>query len=71
MAAFHVDGVDRKNGYLAATLFTLCAFVEAIAHHPLFIELLRTAIDIRVALSAVVYNKVTWGGGVRSPLSIC
>ncbi|XP_028401677.1 multidrug resistance-associated protein 4-like isoform X2 [Dendronephthya gigantea] len=57
VAAFYVDGVDRKSGYLAATLFTLCAFVEAIIHHPLFIELLRTAIDIRVALSAVVYNK--------------
>ncbi|CAB4024574.1 multidrug resistance-associated 4-like, partial, partial [Paramuricea clavata] len=57
VGAFYVGGVDRNNGYLAATLLTLCTFIETIIHHPLFMESLRTGIDVRVALSAVVYNK--------------
>ncbi|XP_028401691.1 multidrug resistance-associated protein 4-like [Dendronephthya gigantea] len=57
VAAFYVDGVDRKNGYLAAGLLTACTFTEALAHHPLFLESLRTGMDVRVALSALVYNK--------------
>ena len=58
VAAFYVDGVDRKNGYSAATVLTVCTFIETIIHHPLFMESLRTGMDVRVALSAVVYNKV-------------
>ena len=58
IAAFYVDGVDTKNGCLAATILMILTFLEAIIHHPLFFESLRTGIDIRVALSAVIYNKV-------------
>ena len=58
VAAFYVEGVDTKSGYLAAAVLTACNFIEAIVHHPLFMEGLRTGMDVRVALSAVVYNKV-------------
>jgi hypothetical protein len=58
VGAFYVGGVDKKSGYLAATLLTLCTFIETIIRHPLFMESLRTGIDVRVALSTVVYNKV-------------
>lgn len=60
VAAFYVEGVDRKKGYLAASLMTVCTFLEAFIHHPLFMESLRTGMDVRVALSALVYNKVNW-----------
>jgi hypothetical protein len=50
--------VDKKTGYLAATILAVCTFIETIIHHPLFMENLRTGMDVRVALSAVVYNKV-------------
>lgn len=59
VASFNsVDGVDKESGYLFAALITICTFVEAIVHHPLFLESLRTGMDIRIALSAVIYNKV-------------
>ena len=58
VAAFYVEGVDTKSGYLAAFLLTACNFIEAIVHHPLFLEGLRTGMDVRVALSSLVYNKV-------------
>ena len=58
VAAFYVEGVDTKSGYLAAFLLTACNFIEAVAHHPLFLEGLRTGMDVRVALSSLVYNKV-------------
>ena len=60
VAAFYVDGVDKKNGYRAAVILTVCTFTEALVHHPLFLECLRTGMDFRVALSSVVYNKVQY-----------
>ena len=60
VAAFYVEGVDTKSGYLAAFILTACNFIEAIVHHPLFLEGLRTGMDVRIALSSVVYNKVLY-----------
>ena len=55
------DGVEdnRNIGYVYATVILCCAFFEAILHHPLFLELLRTGMNLRVAASALVYRKVS------------
>lgn len=60
IVAVFQDGVEenKADGYIYATIIAIGAFSESLLHHPLFLELLRTGMNIRVAVSALVYRKV-------------
>ena len=62
VASFQDIEEEKTNGYVAATIVVLCAFIAAISHHSAFMESLRSGMNTRVALSSLVYSKASSSG---------